>query len=53
MKMLVFESSFQRALPEPCRPTNNFYRVPKVILLSHVLYSRISEVRFGTEEMCS
>ena len=31
MKMLVFESSFQRALPKPCRPTNNFYRVPKVL----------------------
>ena len=30
MKMLVFESSFQQALPEPCEPINNFYRVSKV-----------------------
>ena len=30
MKMLVIESSFQQALPEPCEPIDNFYRVPKL-----------------------
>ena len=30
MKMLVFESSFQQALPKPCEPINNFYKVSKV-----------------------
>ena len=31
MKMLVFESSFQQALPEPREPINNFYKVSKVL----------------------
>ena len=30
MKMLVFESSVQQALPKPCEPINNFYKVSKV-----------------------
>ena len=30
MKMLVFKSSFQQALPEPCEPINNFYKVSKI-----------------------
>ena len=33
MKMLVFERPFQRDLPEPCKPTNNFSRGPKVLSL--------------------
>ena len=33
MKMLVFERPFQRDLPEPCKPTNNFSRGPKVFSL--------------------
>ena len=45
MKMLVFESSFQQALPEPCKPTNNFYRVPKVFSIKkcqlHEMYLEI------------
>ena len=36
MKMLVFESSFQQALPELCKPSNNFYRVPKVFSIKNV-----------------
>ena len=31
MKMLVFERPFQRDLVEPCKPTNNFSRGPKVL----------------------
>ena len=33
MKMLVFERPFQRDLPEPCKPSNNFSRGPKVLSL--------------------
>ena len=35
MKMLVFERPFQRDLPEPCQPTNDFYRGPKVLSLKN------------------
>ena len=31
MKMLVFERPFQQDLVEPCKPSNNFSRVPKVL----------------------
>ena len=37
MKLCVYERRFQQDLPEPCKPTNNFYRGPKVFALKNVI----------------
>merc|ERR1712082_11881 len=43
MEMLFFERTFQRDLPEPCKPSNNFSRGPKVLSLKNVMYVCMSQ----------
>ena len=52
MKMCFFESRFQQDLPEPCKPTNNFYKGPKVFSTKTVnsmqMYLNACSVEFDT-----